>query len=323
MYDALTFLDVVKQCVGRCGAEVFGTVLGDVADESFVQELFDEVVDGGAVESGRFLDLARGCAAESKEGEIDCRFTVAEADVVERFLNVHCCRFSDNSYLTVSVTYCIVVICMNAECTDGDAVDAMIGWLSVSNNYDLSNAKITILTAALDAPFRVNHELWSTQHASSPKTRGDALTDVIAQLYYERGNCLNNLERYEDAIPDFSKSIDLTDDRGTLTKLLHSRGEVFHTLGRFDDAGADYSRLIQIDSNDAVAWNNRGVFFDKDGLFDDAVAHYSRAIELDTNYAEAWSNRGISFLRVGRFGDAVFDFTRALELEPNAKRFFD
>jgi hypothetical protein len=49
------------------GFVVFDTVSDDVVDETFVEELFNKVVDGGAVELCFFFYFADGNGTELKE----------------------------------------------------------------------------------------------------------------------------------------------------------------------------------------------------------------------------------------------------------------
>jgi Flp pilus assembly protein TadD len=59
-----------------------------------------------------------------------------------------------------------------------------------------------------------------------------------------------------------------------------SRGLVLINLGKFEDAIADYSRVIQLNPNDAWAYHNRGLAFEKLGKLEEAGRDYSKANAL-------------------------------------------
>ena len=77
---------------------------------------------------------------------------------------------------------------------------------------------------------------------------------------------------------------------------------------------ADYTKAIELDPNDAIAYNNRGL--SKDNLKDyyGAIADYTKAIELDPNAANAYRNRGILKEDLGDLNGACADWKKAAEL---------
>jgi tetratricopeptide (TPR) repeat protein len=87
-----------------------------------------------------------------------------------------------------------------------------------------------------------------------------------------------------------------------------------------DDRGAktDLDRAIQLDPNNAEAYNNRGYFKSKLADIQGGLADYNRAIQLNPKYSAAYSNRGL--LKDEKLKDtqgALADYNRAIQLNPN------
>jgi tetratricopeptide (TPR) repeat protein/serine/threonine protein kinase len=134
-----------------------------------------------------------------------------------------------------------------------------------------------------------------------------------AHAYYCRGNAYLKLLSQEEAVADFSRSLEL--DPNSAQPWIN-RGVAYRNLGKLKKAVADFSRAIQLDRNHAFAWNNRAAVYKELGQPEKALRDYSRAVELDTKYAKAWGGRGSVYLDLGQPKQALADLTRALDLEP-------
>lgn len=80
---------------------------------------------------------------------------------------------------------------------------------------------------------------------------------------------------------------------------------------------AEYERIIQLQPNNAIAYNYRGVLKEKIQDIQGGLTDYNRAIGIDANYAEAYSNRGN--LKLNKLQDAqgaLADYDLAIELNP-------
>jgi tetratricopeptide (TPR) repeat protein/serine/threonine protein kinase len=134
-----------------------------------------------------------------------------------------------------------------------------------------------------------------------------------AHAYYCRAVAYNLLHRYEEAVADSTRAIQL---EPTHAAAWCSRGEAYGNLGHMDKALADFNRAIELDPKFTWAWYNRGIAFSNLGHMDKAVADYNRAIELDPKFAAAWTNRGTAYDELGQYTKAVADYSRAIELDP-------
>jgi tetratricopeptide (TPR) repeat protein/serine/threonine protein kinase len=94
------------------------------------------------------------------------------------------------------------------------------------------------------------------------------------------------------------------------------RADAFRKLRRYDEALADYGKGIELDPKDAWPWNDRAVAYLDLRQPDKALADSARAIELDPKFAKAWNNRGTVYLKLGQPGKALADFAEAIDLNP-------
>ena len=84
--------------------------------------------------------------------------------------------------------------------------------------------------------------------------------------------------------------------------------------GKFREAIMDFNKVIELDPNQAKAYQYRGVAKAKYGDFAGAIIDYDKAIEKDSNNTDSYSSRGIAKARLGNLTGAIVDFDVALEL---------
>ncbi len=77
----------------------------------------------------------------------------------------------------------------------------------------------------------------------------------------------------------------------------------------------DYDKAIEIDPENAMAYNNRGNVKQYLRDLQGAIQDYDKAIEIDPNYATAYNNRGIAKQAQGDLQGAIQDYPK-LDLDP-------
>ena len=110
--------------------------------------------------------------------------------------------------------------------------------------------------------------------------------DKLYYTYFERGNFRLAQEKYDGALEDFDKAIELKPDYAPA----HSfRGYVYEEKGEFERAIANYNKAIALKPDYAEAYGNRGVTYSKKGEFDRALEDLTTAIKLKPNLVEAYT----------------------------------
>jgi tetratricopeptide (TPR) repeat protein len=113
------------------------------------------------------------------------------------------------------------------------------------------------------------------------------------------------------------RKIQILDEKGLAAYAYNNRASAHNTARRFEQAITDCSKAIELSPMLAEAWNNRGVAYRNTGQIERAVGDYIRAVELNPNYPEALNNRGVAYTQLGRFEEAISDYSRAIELNPD------
>jgi tetratricopeptide (TPR) repeat protein len=138
-------------------------------------------------------------------------------------------------------------------------------------------------------------------------------TAAEAHLRRWRAFALRDLERFEEALADFGRDIELRPDNA---RSWACRAETLRLMGRYEDALLDIDRSVELDPASDWAIAERGAIHRALGAHEEALADFTRAIELDP--ANVWYRyqRGYTYEELERYEEALADFERALELEP-------
>lgn len=130
---------------------------------------------------------------------------------------------------------------------------------------------------------------------------------------YNRGIALGNLERYKEAIASYDKALEVKPD---FHEAWNTRGDALFDLGRFEEAIVSYGKALEIKSDYPDPWSMRGIVLSRLGRYDEALANHNEALKLQPEFPLWWANRGIVLARSGRYEEAQVSCDKALELQP-------
>ena len=145
-----------------------------------------------------------------------------------------------------------------------------------------------------------------TDQDAETSFKGIALNNIEAEVWYNRGNSLRKVEKYNEAIelnPNYADA-------------WYNLGNSLSELGKYDEAIASYDKAIELNPNYTDAWYNLGNSLSKLGKYNEAIASYDKAIELNPNYTDAWYNLGNSLSELGKYDEALASYDKAIELKP-------
>jgi tetratricopeptide (TPR) repeat protein len=120
-------------------------------------------------------------------------------------------------------------------------------------------------------------------------------------------------EDWQRAITAFTSLIELEPDNAFA---YDRRGIAYGRAERYDEAIADFSQAIDSDPTFAGAYNNRGLCYYKKYRFDEAIADYDTAIQLSPDVAIFYANRGLAHSYKGDLYGVIADCDKAIELDP-------
>ncbi|MFN9727366.1 tetratricopeptide repeat protein, partial [Acidovorax sp.] len=141
-----------------------------------------------------------------------------------------------------------------------------------------------------------------------------ALKPDYADAFYNRGNALQELKHLEAALLSYDKAIALKPD---YADALYNRGVVLTKLKRPGDAVLSHNQAIILKPDYAAAFYHRGIALKELKLLDDALLSYDRAITLKPDYADALNNRGNVLKEMKRLEDALSSYDKAITLKPD------
>jgi len=133
------------------------------------------------------------------------------------------------------------------------------------------------------------------------------------RAHYNRGTANAQLRRYAPAIQDFNSAIAIDP---TYAPALVRRGLASFSLGQHDQAIQDFNQAIELDQKLAIAYNSRGIVNANRGRFDEAIPDFGRALEISPRFVAAYLNRGLAYFNDGKYERSIEDFSRANELDP-------
>lgn len=101
------------------------------------------------------------------------------------------------------------------------------------------------------------------------------------------------------------------------------RGIIFGMQTKFEQAIPDFTKGIELDPKMPEAFYSRGLAYTKTDDDKKALLDYNKAIELSPSYASAYYNRGLVYYRLANYDAAFDDFTKTVQLDPGfAKAFY-
>jgi serine/threonine protein kinase len=120
---------------------------------------------------------------------------------------------------------------------------------------------------------------------------------------WRKGDALETLERYEEALAAYEQAIQLPPNevRGsqgrlfTLKRCSKGKGDVLSALGRSEEARAAYEQFIQLDPKDGDGSKGKGDVFSALGRYEEAWAAYEQALAV---YEQAMRQEPSSLLAV-------------------------
>ena len=144
---------------------------------------------------------------------------------------------------------------------------------------------------------------------------------IEAYNHYEKASFYDEIDKFEEAIAEYKRAIEIDPDYALA---FTSLGSVYERKGLFGPAIFHHKRAIEINSNLAVAHLNLGVAFARKGVLDLAIPAYKKAVELSPDLVEAYFNLGMAYYKKGLLQEAIREYEKTVELSPdNAKAHYN
>ncbi len=90
-------------------------------------------------------------------------------------------------------------------------------------------------------------------------------------------------------------------------------------VGRYDDALIDFRKAIELDPKDYLNHYNLALNYSKLNMADSALTHYDLAIKFNPDYGSSYLNKGFIYLKIDSVSLAISEFERALVMLKGTK----
>lgn len=148
-------------------------------------------------------------------------------------------------------------------------------------------------------------------------TKAIEINPQYAEAYLNRGlsYASSELKKYDQALSDFNKSIELNPNDNFFAYL--SRGFIYYDKGNYDQVISDLGYVIEMRSDSADAYYKRGLAYAQKGNYDDAISDLNKVITLNPQYVDAYYNLGVVYDYRGDLDQAISSYSKGLEIDPN------
>ena len=132
-----------------------------------------------------------------------------------------------------------------------------------------------------------------------------------AAAYYERGNLYLDNDKFDDALADYNKAVDL----GSKNPFAFAkRGNAFYKKKDYDLAISNYNIAITIKPTLQDVYFQRGMAYADKKDYDTAITDYTKSIELKPGLPKPYFLRGIAYIEKKNYEAAVADLTKNIEI---------
>ena len=134
-------------------------------------------------------------------------------------------------------------------------------------------------------------------------------------------NNLTKLQQFQEALELYKQALLIIP---TSALLHYNIGTLFLKSMKPEDAQVWLRKSVELDANNASAWNSLGVALTELGQLELALSAYTKAIDLDSQFEEPLFNSHTVLIDLGRSGEAIIALEKVSKLAPSnpTYRFF-
>lgn len=170
------------------------------------------------------------------------------------------------------------------------------------------------LQEGLRAPTVEKEEaIWTEIIEKYEGLQGDWVPEIVGRTYGNRGNARSRQGKFETALADYEKAIELCP--WSVEPVLN-RGVLYENTGQLMLAERDYRLVLQANPEDPVGWNNLGNVQMGAGNFTEALASLDRATRLSPEFAFAAANHSLAQFELGERNLAIKEMRTILRRYP-------
>jgi tetratricopeptide (TPR) repeat protein len=151
----------------------------------------------------------------------------------------------------------------------------------------------------------------------------DALKDIEEYIlaypsqpeyYYLRAILRLQDQKYDKAIEDFDRAIQLDMPKGAEYKVYLNRGMAHFYNQDFDQSDNDFNEVIALNPKNAAAFHGKGMIRYELGQYEDAIVEFEKALKLEEDNPITHFNLAMSYFRIKEMDNACYHFNRSCAL---------
>jgi tetratricopeptide (TPR) repeat protein/TolB-like protein len=210
-----------------------------------------------------------------------------------------------------------------------------VGYLLEYQNADSLQAAVTLFRAALDrdpkfalayagtaeAYWRLFQETKDQSWIPKALDAGHhaaELSDKLAPVHTTLGLIYQGQGKYEDAVKEFQRALELD---ATSDAAYRGLASSYEALGEDADAESAYRRAIEIRKDYWGGYSALGAFYSKKARYDDAAAQFRHVIELVPENVRGYTNLAAMYVFQGKPQQAENLLLKSLNIAPSYRAY--
>ncbi len=157
-------------------------------------------------------------------------------------------------------------------------------------------------------------ELDKIEEAIKSYKKAISIKNAYPNAHYNLGNALSSLKQYDGAIKHLELAL-IFNPR--FAQAYNNLGLLYKNLGKDQEAGKKFDEALIIKPDYAEAANFRGVIFQNSGDLENAMKYYQKSLEINPNLVDAYNNIGLAEKELNKTDNAIKAFENALSINPN------
>jgi len=128
---------------------------------------------------------------------------------------------------------------------------------------------------------------------------------ALGIIYQKLGQCDLAVKNIQIALNDCQLGQDAS--------LHYSLGTAYRDVGRFDEAIVEFKKTVELNPNLGEAHNDLGIEYGKKSLYDDAIIEFGKAISLINQPSQVYYNLGFAYMKKADYTKAIQVFQNSLK----------
>jgi putative GTP pyrophosphokinase len=139
-----------------------------------------------------------------------------------------------------------------------------------------------------------------------------SIDDLLLNALYA-----HNKNRFEEAVALYSRIIDLKPENEICALIYKHRGMAYFAQSRYNDAISDFTKALELDNQSHRAAYYRGVVHSVLKQYPEAIDDFTLSLDLNPFQHFCLFRRGQAYYHLDDFPHALSDCEAALAIEPN------